>query len=79
MSLKLSFQAAFSRCARNLNSEGPSMIGRICRFSDGGGGGGSITYSGGQASAGQGGFYGSGGSRSVKGQVCLHSPIHILT
>lgn len=43
-------------------------------FSDMGyGGGDSITYSGGQASQGQGGFYGSGGSRLAKGDQ-PHSP-----
>lgn len=34
-------------------------------FCDSNGGGGSITYSGGHASTGQGGFYGSGGSRAA--------------
>lgn len=46
----------------------PSILPR-CSFSDGGG---SITYSGGQASQGQGGFYGSGGSR-VAGAPSHHS------
>ena len=39
----------------------------LCRaLSDGMGGGGSVTYSGGHASSGQGGFYGSGGARANK-------------
>lgn len=38
------------------------------------GGTGSVTYSGGQASQGQGGFYGSGGSRIVAGASVAHHP-----
>ena len=39
----------------------------------GGDGGGSITYSGGQATSGQGGFYGAGGARATKAQT-KHRP-----
>ena len=40
---------------------------------DMGGGGGSITYSGGQATSGKGGFYGAGGARANKAQTA-HRP-----
>jgi hypothetical protein len=53
-----------------LSTNSCNVVSQMRSFSDGGG---SITYSGGQATQGQGGFYGSGGSRAGGKFFCSSS------
>ena len=60
---------------RLCNNKNPKLCTQLMysrRFSDSFGGGDSITYSGGHANTGQGGFYGSGGARVAKSSPAHH-------